>query len=431
MSTAKGLRSRRVIQRLIVNRYFHLNIDSKVGLIFTFYIVLFSLALSIVHYRGTQLGMGEPFNSFLMPGWFGDFSAVFDLWRGNHGLGGVDYGSLYFPGLYVFAEILFLITKDTRTAYVLFYVFYLSMVTGSVLLFLRTRGFVTSLMGLILIFISYPNLIALHTGNFEMVVFLLILLAALCAYAEKWNYFSVCIGIAAATKAFPGIFALAPFVLTSPKIAFRSLLLSVKTSILFTLFAVLFLPGGVYSDGFDSLQKIVNSTLKSQKMYSDLMVTGVPGLHFGHSVLNGIHSVFGMEFLPSENWAYPVMILGVIWTIAALLFIRKLNPPIWLTFGFLGCSGCMFAPTSTDYKLLYLLPAIILYFRDIDTKIESLMLMLVLVCAIVPKPYWYVGSDAWTNANVWLTPILLLTYQLVSITFMKRAVYREEVVSKS
>jgi len=156
-------------------------------------------------------------------------------------------------------------------------------------------------------------------------------------------------------------------------------------------------------------------------MYKDLMVTGVPGLHFGHSLLNGIHAVFGMDFLSSETWAYPIMAMGVLWTMSALFLIRRLNPPIWIVFGFLGCSGCVFAPTSTDYKLLYLLPAIVLYFRDHETESKSFALISLLILAIAPKPYWYVGTDAWTNANVWFTPILLLVFQLGTILYLKFA----------
>ena len=149
------------------------------------------------------------------------------------------------------------------------------------------------------------------------------------------------------------------------------------------------------------------------------MVTGVPGLHFGHSLLNGIHAVFGMDFLSSGIWSFPIMAIGVLWTIYSLFLIRKLHPPIWIVFGFLGCSGCIFAPTSTDYKLLYLLPAIILYFKDAETVAKSLTLISLLVLAIAPKPYWYVGTDAWTNANVWLTPILLIVFQASSIFILK------------
>ena len=405
-----------VAKRLFVNHYFHRDVDAGVGLIFVSYFILFTLAISIVHFRATFMGMGEPFNSIMMPGWGGDFFWNMNAWSNLPGFGNVGYGMAYFPASYIFVEILRLITKnDVWLALHIFYAFYLSVVTGSVLLFLRPRGLTTSLMALTLVLASYPNLIALHTGNLEMLIFVLIFLATLAAYAEKWSYFSICIGIAASVKVFPGIFALAPFVLTTPKIAFRSFVLSVKTAILLTLFAVFFLPGGFLSNGLDGLRSIVSSSFENQKMYYDLMVTNVAGLHYGHSLLNGIHAFFGMDFLPSEYWATPVMILGAIWTVVALVVIRKLDPPIWLVFGILGSSGCIFAPTSTDYKLLYLLPAVILFFRDSDRQIRSLALLLVVTWAIAPKPYWYVGSDEFTNANVWLTPILLIIFQIAAV----------------
>ena len=419
MAQVRDTKFKQVAKRLFVNRYFHFDVDAGVGLIFTSYFILFTLAISIVHFRATSMGMGEPFNSIMMPGWFGDFSAVLDNWQIQPGFGEIGFGNVYFPGNYVFAEVLRLVTRnDALFALKIFYAFYLSVVTVSLLMFLRPRGLATSLMALTLVLASYPNLITLHTGNWEMLIFVLILLATLAAHAKKWSYFSICIGIAASAKVFPGIFALAPFVLTTSKIAFRSFVLSVKTAILLTLFAVFFLPGGFFSNGLDGLRSIFSTTFESQKMYSDLMVTNVAGLHYGHSLLNGIHAFFGMDFLPSEYWAIPVMILGAIWTVVALVVIRKLDPPIWLVFGILGSSGCIFAPTSTDYKLLYLLPAVILFFRDSDKQIRSLVLLLVITWVIAPKPYWYVGSDDYTNANVWLTPILLITFQIAAVVLV-------------
>jgi len=422
----KNFKFKQIAKRLFANRYFHHDVDAGVGLIFASYFILFTLAISLVHFRATSMGMGEPFNSIMMPGWAGDFFWNWNGWSNRPGFGNVGYGMAYFPASYIFVEILRLISKnDAWFALHIFFVFYLSVVTGSLLLFLRPRGLTTSLMALTLVLASYPNLIALHTGNWEMLIFVLILLATLAAHAEKWSYFSICIGIAASAKVVPGIFALAPFVLTTPKIALRSFFLSVKTAILLTLFAIFFLPGGFLSNGLDGLRSIVKSTLESQKMYSDLMVTNVAGLHYGHSLLNGIHAFFGMDFLPSEYWAIPVTIFGAIWTVVALVFIRKLDPPTWLVFGILGSSGCIFVPTSTDYKLLYLLPAVILFFRDSDRQIRSLILLLIVTWAIAPKPYWYVGSDDYTNANVWLTPILLIIFQIAAVVSVQSSAARK------
>ena len=399
-------------------RYLNVDVNAEVVLAFTLHFVLFSLAILIVYIRGYVWGKSQPFNS-IMPApetRFGDFFGVYDIWRTNEGFGGIGYGASYFPGLYIFVEFLYLLTKDIWFALKLFCIFYLFVVSVTVMLFLRPRGLATSLMGLTMVLISYPSLIAFHTGNFEMLIFVLLLLGVVAAQSEKWHIFAFLIGVATSTKVFPGIFALAPFVLTSPKVAIRTFLLTVRTSITFTIFALFFLPGGFSSNGISIL---INSFIESQSMYKDLMVTGVPGLHFGHSLLNGIHAVFGMEFLSSEIWAYPIMAMGVLWTLYALFLIRRLKPPIWIVFGFLGCSGCLFAPTSTDYKLLYLLPAIVLFFRNHETESKSFVLISLLTLAIAPKPYWYVGTDAWTNANVWFTPILLLVFQLGTILYLK------------
>jgi hypothetical protein len=65
------------------------------------------------------------------------------------------------------------------------------------------------------------------------------------------------------------------------------------------------------------------------------------------------------------------------------------------------------------------LPAIVLYFRDHETESKSFALISLLILATAPKPYWYVGTDAWTNANVWFTPILLLVFQFGTIFYLR------------
>lgn len=417
MATLQNFKLMSSVKKLRSSRYLLINVTAESGLIFVLHFALFFLAILIIYIRGFIWGKAEPFNS-IMPSpvtRFGDFFGAYDLWAINKGFGGIGYGASYFPGLYVFVEIFYLITKDIWFALKLLCIFYVSIVSGTVLIFLRARGLATSLMGLMIVLVSYPSLFAIHTGNLEMLIFVIILLGAIAAHAKKWRTFAFLIGVATSAKVFPGIFALAPFVLASPKVALRTLLLAIRISVTFSLFALFFMPGGLYSNGISSLPNILDSISESQAMYSDLMVTGVPGLHFGHSLLNGLHAVFGMEFLSSNIWAYPMMAIGLLWTLLALFLIRKLHPPIWMVFGFLGSSGCIFAPTSTDYKLLYLVPAIALYFRDNETKSKQIALICLLVFAISPKPYWYVGTDAYTNANVWLTPISLLVFQFGSI----------------
>ena len=404
--------------------YFHANVNAELVLAFLLHLSLLALAILIVYINGFIKGKGEPYNT-IMPApitRFGDFFGVFDIWKTNAGFGGVGYGASYFPGLYIFVEFFHLVTKDIWVALKILCVLYLSFISGSILIFLRSRGLATTVLALTMVLISYPSLFAIHTGNLEMLIFILILLASFAAYSNKWAIFAVLIGLATSAKFFPGIFAFAPFVLISPKIAFRTFLLTIRVSIMFTIAALFFLPGGIYSNGVGSFGSLINSILESQSMYSDLMVTGVPGLHFGHSLLNGLHAVFGMNFLPSETWSYPIMFIGLGWTSAAWFLVRKLHPPIWLVFGFLGCTGCIFVPTSTDYKLLYLLPALILYVRDHNPNNRTFFHVSLLVIAIAPKPYFYVGTNPWTNANVWLTPILLLLFQVYAVMLLRQKV---------
>lgn len=395
-------------------------VDTKLSTIFTLFCMLYFFAFSVIYRRGFLLNYGFPFNSFLpAPVTLGgDFFGVFDIWKLNAGFGGVGYGASYFPGLYIFIELMTMISQDSWFGLKLLWICYLITISVLTFLFLRSCGLITSVMGLTIILFSYPSLIALHTGNIEMLVCILLFGGAVSAYEKKWTLFSICIGTATSFKGFPGIFVLAPFLLTNKKAAIKSLFSSVKTSLFLTSLAIFLLPGGIRDKGFGSFSNLVRSLVQSQQMYEDLMVTGVPGIHFGHSLLNGVHAVMGMGFLPSEIWAYPIMAIGVVWTVTSFYLLRNSYPPIWLIFGFLGCSGCIFAPTSTDYKLFYILPAILLYIRESDSLLRSKFMICLLIVSIVPKPYLYVGNNQFTNANVWLTPITLLIFQICALSFL-------------
>ena len=102
------------LQKLRSHRYLHVEINSGVALAFTLYFMLFALAILTTYIRGFIWAEGEPFDS-IMPSAasrFGDFFGVYDIWKINNGFGGIGYGASYFPGLYVFVEVLHLLTTD-------------------------------------------------------------------------------------------------------------------------------------------------------------------------------------------------------------------------------------------------------------------------------------------------------------------------------
>ncbi len=361
------------------------------------------------------MDQGSPFDSFLPSMAFGDFRGTWFNWNSNGGLGGVNLGASYFPAMYLLLQLLQLISGSESSAVNILLISYLVSISIIVIYFLRKRGLPTSLMGLTLIFVSYPNLIAIVTGNFEMNVFVLLLLAAVATHYEKWGFFALCIGTATSFKLIPGIFALAAFVLIPTRLALRVLINSTKVCFLMTLTAIFLLPGGIIDKGFDRINVLISSTIESQRLYTDLMVRSVAGLHYGHSLLNGIHAVFGMSILSSDIWVLVFFFVGIVWSILAIWFMRSFHPNPSLVFGFLGCSGCLFVPTSTDYKLLYLLPAVILFMNETAHSKSSKFLIFLLVVTIAPKPYFYIGSDPFTNANVWLNPLLMLVFQFASV----------------
>lgn len=362
--------------------------------------------------------MEHPENSFLPhPATrFGDFFAAFDEWNRFGGFGGVGYGVSYFPAMYIPLEAVQLITMDpwqgvavSRWASLLW--------TGIVLhLALRRLDVDTRAIVGILLLLSYPHLLILHTANLDSWIVPLLLSAAIAAHHSRWGYFGVLVGAAAAMKGLPVMFMAVVIVSQPFRVAARALLHSALSALGLTAVALIALPGGVLNGGASRISVALQAIRDSQAMYVDLMVNSAAGIHYGHSFLNSVHAIKGMEFMSSEKFAPAVFVILSAIGLAALWLLRRMQKSIATFFLVCGAMMCVAPGTSTDYKLMFLAPGILLV-ALVDrrpTRLESLLVLLA-VLAMAPKPYLRVGADPWGYAMVYGTTLLLLLILLLPI----------------
>jgi len=377
--------------------------------LFFLWIFFTALAVSINYYHGVVKGLSYPKNSFLPPIGFGDFFAPFGAWTESQGLGDSGFGMTYFPATYIFLNFIRALTDDSPSLSVTLSL--LIWFLGSFLVifkFLRHNGFLQFLITGSLVAFSYPSMVVFATGNLEGWIGLLLLLSGVFAYQNKWNSFAICIGVACAIKGVPLIFVLLPLFVLKYK---SGAIVALKTALVavgLTIYSLVTLPGGFLDRGYSGVKEAVKTIYISQEKYRELMVDSIAGVHYGHSFLNAIHSLFGIQTMPSQFWA-PIVFLILIAILLGLLYLQKIaGIDLWVKFLAVSAIACVALPTSTDYKLVYLSPALLLAAKSNLNVRYAKFLLILTVFAITPKPWLYVGEDPFANATVYLTATTLL-----------------------
>lgn len=387
-----------------------------VGLIV--WVFMMFIAVFVVYRRGFFLGLEHPENSFLPhPSVrFGDFNQTYNEWR-QQGFGTVGYGMSYFPAMYVPVHILFRLFGDEFESALLF-TRYLTLSLTSALIFWKVRrsGLSGGVATLVLILLSYPYLLILQTGNLESFVVPLLVLMAIFSEKQQWSLFGVAVGLAAAMKGLPAIFFALPFFVAGIRAGIKSLVSGATLIGLTTSVPLLLWSEGFRYGGLDGVVSALRSTRASQALYTELMVNSAAGIHYGHSLLNSVHAVFGMNFMSSETFGIPVFLITTGAGLYSMKLIRRQGNSLGLHFAALGATTCLAPATSTDYKLLALVPALLLL---IDRRIESIgterLVFFAVILAMAPKPYLRVGFDPWGYATVYATTLILMGIVLLPI----------------
>ncbi len=397
---------------------------------FWFYLFLvwfffMSLALTINYYHGFVKESPYPLNSIFPPMKFGDFYGPMTEWMNFEGFGKSGFGMVYFPTAYLILDLILNITNYSSSASLqLSLLIWFFGGTLTIVKFLKKDGFIQTMILVSMIILGYPSIFILATGNFEGWIGFLLLLAGVVAFQNKWTSFAICIGIAGAIKGVPFIFLLLPLFVLKYRSGIVVVLKSITIAMAVTLYSLFVLPGGFLDKGYEGARAAIAGIRSSQEMYGDLMVNSIASIHYGHSFLNAVHSLFGVETLPSHIWG-PIVFWSMIGTLIILLYVQKKSGvELWTQFLVISSVACTAVATSTDYKLIYLTPALLLASKyRFDDKYKVSLIFLT-VFAIVPKPWMYVGNDPFSNASVYLTSATLLL--MIGISFLQAHAYRKK-----
>ena len=407
--TVVNLKLRKANMKTKIENYLKAPIDSGLVIVFSFFMIGWGLAIFWLYVRAAFRGAEFPYNTFLPAPVtrFGDFYLMYDEWA-RLGLGGVGYGLSYLPATYIFVHVLRTITENPYDAIVYSQIPLLAFLPIIVFFMFRRKGFAFSLIVFLIILFSYPNIIAWHTGNIESWIGLLLILASFSWALNKKYLFVILIGLAGAMKIYPLIFLLM-LVVKREKDIIRSALLAFVTIFGTNIIAITFLKNGILANGIGYTKRIIQSLIESQQMYQELMWYSGSGNAFGHSLLNSIHLFFGENYLPTKQFYYVPGIILIMIFIFVLILNKGNKLTDWKLLTIFGVSACLFVPTSSDYKLFYLIPGLlVVLYKQVKLNLFDFFIVIMIASTLFPKPYLYVNISPFANATAYLTTLTLL-----------------------
>ena len=306
----------------------------------------------------------------------------------------------YLPALFIPLDLLARVTvNNPYLAIKILLALYLALLVPYIYLSLRgMRAVPRTLTSFALIACNYPVLFTIHSGNFEMLCFLLVAYAILFRIKKLYVLAGTLIGIAAAIKLYPAIFL---FSIVSRK-NWKQLFLGSAVGFALSITIGFAMTGsmlgnivawaGVVQRGFEN--------------YTGMMVLSYNGVYFGHSIMNAFRIIVGPGYsiaalLPYYSIFSAIAILGVLAVMqkSRYLYLRVLLP---------ACAICLFAPTSQDYKLLYLTIPLLMLLRSNRNYRHETALCVLVTLIFIPKAYITFYGSTYVNTNTLLNASLLL-----------------------
>lgn len=359
------------------------------------------------YFQGSYLHNKFPLNSFLPGGFFFDFFAVYDRWLRFH-FNGV--GLTYFPGSFLSVDII----KELFTTNI-YYAAY-AYVTGFVIFiffltyfYIKTDNKLESIQHTFIIaLMTYPFLFAFQTANFEITTFISV--ALFFIFYTKNRFLSImALSYAISMKIFPGIFL--GLLLFEKR--YKDIFVSLVLIIFFTL-----LPLCIYDGGFNKGVGMYLSNLQqNQQSYINFMVIDGVGNYFGHSLLNGIRTLWpgliSTEIM--QTIMLPYTIITFIIFLAIIVYLIYIEKIFWKKIACLVMAMNLLPFSSNDYKLLYIY--IPLFFFINYSKKEKLDIMYIILFSLllISKNYLYFNNNPYSTLNVVFNPLLMLLILFVII----------------
>jgi hypothetical protein len=350
-------------------------------------IVGFAASVGYHYVQGVYFGRPYPLNTFLFdPAEHGgDFT---DVLRDGHTLNPyLEYSSAQFPLLALVGFALSLLPKYADIAF-------LAIVTALFLLLsmasLRLATWSTSATHVLAItLLSYPFLFAVDRGNFELLVFVLLLAFLRFFTRGQYGWSALFLGLAIALKVYPVVL----LVLYLPASRLRAAVVGLVVAAAATLGSLLCFKGGLWANVSYLLQagfmqadwKFIEFTSFS----SDMVQRGVSLLTFIKVISIETGFIRGMgSALFTSRYMVSAIVIGA----GAMIYTLFIEKELWKRTAILVLVMLLLPPISADYKLLLIyLPLFLFINSDARSRLDPAFLA-IFGLLIVPKSYYYLPT---------------------------------------
>jgi len=171
-------------------------------------------------------------------------------------------------------------------------------------------------------------------------------------------------------------------------------------------------------DVINNINLYVNSYGHAVNIYKEHMVTGLSSLHVGnHSLFNFYHLLtYPNSSLANEYEIGKYFLLGLL--IFSSLAIFKVKSEI-LKLSLIISSFCLFFPTSSEYRLIYMIIPLLLIIKKPNYNEHQKFLLILISLLLIPKTYIYFYSSQWINSGTFFNPILLMIIYFYCLKYRK------------
>jgi len=390
-----------LLEKIIYNRIFqpmnsiihkalksilHLEKKAKV-LILCFIVVMgFFIGVALNYYRGAYLQLPYPNNTFLsIPSV--RFSDYYDVLRDGQSLSPyLEYKSAQYPFL-AFLGYLF---SSLSISYRVFFL----LVSGLFLFFsihyLRIGTWFESLTPIFVIpFLSYPFLFTVDRGNFEILLFVLLLAFIFFFTRKQYLVSALILSCAIAMKVFPAVM----LILFIPEKKYREMIISVGSTILITLISLLFFKGGL----IPNLTFLLKFTIfSSNAIVSNFVAINNNWVQRGVSLLTFIkiyyHEIGKLPVFIVNNFRLAYLLLAGIFMTFTTLFVIFIEKETWKRVALLILAMLLLPPISADYKLLYMFIPLYIFLDKKTISKADIFYLLMFGVLLIPKNFFFLQN---------------------------------------
>jgi len=387
----------------------HLSRETRIDLVSLIVLAGFVASVFICYVRGTYLGLGYPFNTFL----FQPADRFMDYFNGltyataGHGEGMVGMGGLAYLLFHFFYHISF------GNAYFSLAVYTIAMAVFVLCYNLRNlwsgpfpkMSLVRLARNLfILSFLSYPVLFTLDRGNVEACAFIFLSLFVYLYCSNRAGISTLFLAAATALKVYPFVFII--LYLADKKYKESAIFVA----LLLFMSAFTYDPAQGFSFHLLNFISTVRGSADPAQSYNALYVIGDAGTAFCSSAFGAVKAamyVFGHQDLR------PLLLrlISTYHTAALLLFgfvalyIVIVEKSLWKRIAILTLSMIFFPYVTGDYRLLHLYIPMWLFLNSEEKGEADLLYTILFALLLIPKAYYLIKGDV--SVSVILNPLII------------------------